>query len=319
MNRLIAPTALVIYVFAAAALRAAEPARTIDFNRDIRTILSNQCAKCHGPDAKQRKGGTDGLRLDVREDAIADLGGYAAIVPGHPEKSAVIERITSVDDDERMPPKDSGKKLTAREIEMLAQWIKEGARYAPHWAYIKPVRPPLPPVKQQGWPRNEIDYFILSRLEQEGLTVSPEADGAALLRRVSLDLTGLPPSAEDLDRFLPPSSIEWEKSYSAYVDKLLDYPLYGEHWAHAWLDLARYVASAGYAGDPPRTIWPFRDYVIRSLNANKPLDQFTIEQIAGDLLSKPTEEQLIATAFHRNTLTNNEGGTNDEEFRNVAV
>jgi hypothetical protein len=300
---------------------ATEPVTAkVDFNRDIRTILSNQCAKCHGPDAKERKGGTDGLRLDVRDDAVADLGGYAAIVPGHPEKSELIKRILSTDDDERMPPKESGKKLTPREIDLLKRWIEQGAEYAQHWSYVKPVRPPLPTVKNGNWPRNEIDYFILQRLEREGLSPSPEMDRHALLRRAALDLTGLPPTAEDIQIFVSPSNdAEWEKSYSAYIDKLLDSPRYGEHWAHAWLDLARYADSAGYADDPARTIWPFRDYVIRSLNTNKPLDQFTIEQIAGDLLPNPTEEQLTATAFHRNTLTNNEGGTQDEEFRNVAV
>lgn len=321
MSRLIA---LNLCLCLAANLFAAEPtAPKIDFNRDIRPILSNQCAKCHGPDAKERKGGTDGLRLDVRDDAIADLGGYAAIVPGHPEKSALVERINSRDDDNRMPPKGSGKKLTPREIELLSRWIKEGAPYAQHWSYVKPSRPPLPAIKHSNWPRNEIDHFILSRLEHDGLAPSPEADAYALIRRVSLDLTGIPPRQEDVDRLLsvfPSSTTDKEKDwYEEYVDQLVDSPRYGEHWAHAWLDLARYADSAGYADDPPRTIWPFRDYVIRSLNANKPLDQFTIEQIAGDLLPKPTEEQLIATAFHRNTLTNNEGGTQDEEFRNVAV
>jgi hypothetical protein len=311
----------------------------IDYNRDIRPILSNRCAKCHGPDASHRQGGTDGLRLDVRDDATRDLGGYAAIVPGHPEKSTLLDRVTSRDDAERMPPKEAGKPLTPREVELLSRWIKQGAQYAEHWSYARPIRPSLPAVRQTAWPRNAIDFFVLERLEREGLAPSPEASREALLRRVSLDLTGLPPTAQDaeqLERFLspsPPRSLshalsnegesgsggEWERFYEDYVDKLLDSPGYGEHWAHAWLDLARYADSAGYADDPPRTIWPYRDYVIRSLNANKPLDQFTIEQIAGDLLPSPTEEQLIATAFHRNTLTNNEGGTNDEEFRNVAV
>jgi hypothetical protein len=291
---------------------AADPgAVKIDFNHDIRPILSNYCHKCHGPDAAQRKGGADGLRLDVREGAIADQGGYAAIVPEQPEKSALIERINSTDDDERMPPKEMGKRLSPREISLLTEWIKQGAEYASHWSYVSPARPPLPKVKQTAWSRNEIDRFILARLEREKLTPSPEADQQALLRRVSLDLTGLPPTPEDLKEFAA--------DYEAYVDKLLDSPSYGEHWAYGWLDLARYADSAGYADDPPRTIWMFRDYVIRSLNANKPLDQFTIEQIAGDLLPDSTDEQLIATAFHRNTLTNNEGGTNDEEFRSVAI
>jgi hypothetical protein len=290
---------------------AAEDTTKIDFNRDIRPILSNYCHKCHGPDAAQRQGGSDGLRLDTREGAIADQGGYAAIVPGHPEKSALVERIKSTDDDERMPPKEMGKRLSPREIELLTKWIEQGAPYATHWSYAQPVRPQLPKINQTNWPRNELDRFILARLEQENLAPSPEADGAALLRRVSLDLTGLPPTLSDLEKFAT--------NYEAYVDQLLDSPAYGEHWAHAWLDLARYADSAGYADDPPRTIWMFRDYVIRSFNANKPLDQFTVEQIAGDLLPDPTDEQLIATAFNRNTLTNNEGGTSDEEFRNVAV
>jgi len=305
---------LMFVVFARAGVASgkepAAPAK-IDFNRDIRPILSNYCHKCHGPDPAQRKGGVDGLRLDVREGAIADQGGYAAIVPGQPEKSAVVERINSTDSDERMPPKEMGKQLSPREIRLLTEWIKQGADYASHWSYVQPVRPPLPTVKQAAWPRNEVDRFVLARLEREGLTPSPEADRSALLRRVSLDLTGLPPTPSDVEEFAT--------DYEAYVDKLFDSPAYGEHWAHAWLDLARYADSTGYADDPPRTIWLFRDYVIRSLNANKPLDQFTVEQIAGDLLPEPTDEQLIATAFHRNTLTNNEGGTNDEEFRSVAI
>jgi len=294
---------------------AAEPGK-IDFNRDIRPILSNNCIQCHGPDAAERKGGTDGLRLDVRDGALADLGGYAAIVPGAPAKSALIERVSSTDPDLVMPPKESGKKLTKREIDLLTQWVKEGANYAVHWSYAKPVRPALPAVKQTSWPKNEIDYFILARLEREGLSPSPEADRNTLIRRLSLDLTGLPPTVEEVEAFVADND---PQAYEKLVDRLLHNQAYGEHWAHFWLDLARYADSAGYADDPPRTIWLYRDYVIRSLNENKPFDQFTIEQIAGDLLPNPTNDQLIATAFHRNTLTNNEGGTNDEEFRNVAV
>jgi Protein of unknown function (DUF1553)/Protein of unknown function (DUF1549)/Planctomycete cytochrome C len=317
MIRLLATLPLLAVFLPSGHLLAADAAATrIDFNREIRPILSNQCAKCHGPDAKERKGGTDGLRLDVRDDALADLGGYAAIVPGHPEKSALVKRILSTDDDERMPPKNSGKKLTPRDIDLLQRWIEQGAPYAAHWSYVKAARPPLPAVKQPAWPRNEIDYFILPRLEREGLAPMPEADRAALIRRASLDLTGLPPTLAEVEQFTADAD---PQAYEKLIDRLLEKQSYGEHWAHAWLDLARYADSSGYADDPPRTIWPFRDYVIRALNANKPLDQFTIEQIAGDLLSNPTEEQLIATAFHRNTLTNNEGGTNDEEFRNVAV
>ncbi|HEV3343500.1 MAG TPA: DUF1553 domain-containing protein [Pirellulales bacterium] len=295
---------------------AETPPRKIDFNRDVKPVLSNTCFKCHGPDAAERKGGSDGLRLDTADGITADLGGYAAIVPGQPEKSALVARITSNDPDEFMPPPTSGKKLTQHEIEALTQWIREGAKYQGHWSYIKPARPALPPVKDSAWPRNAVDYFILARLDREGLAPSPEADRYALIRRLSLDLTGLPPGVEEVDAFVGDAD---PQAYERLVDRLLERPAYGEHWGHLWLDLARYADSAGYADDPPRTIWLFRDYVIRALNDNKPFDQFTIEQVAGDLLPNPTEEQLVATAFHRNTLTNNEGGTNDEEFRNVAV
>src|SRR5207253_7195719 len=199
---------------------------------------------------------------------------------------------------------------------LLTRWVKQGAPYEKHWSYVKPVRPALPAVKDTSWPKNSIDYFLLARLEREGLKPSPEADRYALVRRVSLDLTGLPPSLKEVDEFVKDRD---PQAYEKLVDRLLGKQSYGEYWGHLWLDLARYADSAGYADDPPRTIWLFRDYVIKALNANKPFDQFTIEQIAGDLLPNATQEQLIASAFHRNTLTNHEGGTNDEEFRNVAV
>ena len=297
---------------------AAEPASPpIDFNRDIRPILSNHCHKCHGPDEKERKGGTDGLRLDMREAGDRRSGrlrGDRARATWKRARWSSGSRPT--DADERMPPKETGKPLTPREIELLKRWVEQGAPYAQHWSYVKPVRPPLPAVKQQRLAAERDRPFHPGPAgAAKASRRSPEADRAALIRRVSLDLTGLPPTLEDVET----SSRGESDRYEAYVDKLLDSPAYGEHWAHAWLDLARYADSAGYADDPPRTIWPYRDYVIRSLNANKPFDQFTIEQIAGDLLPEPTDEQLIATAFHRNTLTNNEGGTNDEEFRNVAV
>ena len=291
-------------------------AEKINFSRQIKPILSNNCFRCHGPDPGERKGGTDGLRLDVADGAKADLGGYAAVVPGHPETSALVKRINSSDADERMPPADSGKKLSPAEIELLTQWIGQGGEYSQHWAYVKPVLPALPAVKDEAWVRNPIDRFVLARLEREGLHPSAEADRYALARRVSIDLTGLPPTLEEIDAFVADTD---PAAYENMVDRLLAKPAYGEHWAQQWLDMARYADSAGYADDPPRTIWLYRDYVIRSYNANKPLDQFTIEQIAGDMLPNPSEEQLIATAFHRNTLTNSEGGTDDEEFRNVAV
>lgn len=297
------------------AAEAAEPA--VDFNRDVRPILSNNCFQCHGPDASERHGGgAEGLRLDTSAAAQADLGGYAALVPGKPAASELIRRIEADDAGELMPPSETGKSLTPREIELLKAWIRQGAPYAEHWAYVPPQRPALPEVNHRDWPRNAIDHFLLARLEREGLLPSPEADRYTLARRVALDLTGLPPTWEEVEALVNDSSPE---AYAAYVDRLLKKPAYGEHWARLWLDLARYADSAGYADDVPRTIWAYRDYVIRSFNANKPFDQFTIEQLAGDLLPNPTDEQLIATAFHRNTLTNNEGGTNDEEFRNAAV
>jgi hypothetical protein len=292
------------------------PARAIDFNRQIRPILSNQCFQCHGPDAKNRKGLNKPLRLDTESGALADLGGHAAIVPGKVDESELISRITSDDPNEVMPPASTGRKLSRQEIDTLTDWVRQGAPYARHWSYVKPVRPVVPEVRQKSWTKNAIDAFILARLEREGLKPSAEADRYALIRRVSLDLTGLPPTLEETERFVNDKS---PNAYDALVDRLLENPAYGEHWGRMWLDLARYADSAGYADDPPRTIWAYRDYVIDALNANKPFDQFTIEQLAGDLLPNPTEEQLVATAFQRNTLTNNEGGTNDEEFRNVAV
>jgi hypothetical protein len=300
---------------AIALLVPAAPAfgQAVDFNRDVRPILSNKCFACHGPDEKVRKAG---LRLDTKEGATAETDGGRAVVPGKPEASELVRRITSAEASELMPPAKTGKKLSKAEVDALTRWIKEGANYAKHWSYVAPVRPELPAVQNAAWPRNPIDRFILARLEKEGLKPSAEADRYALARRLALDLTGLPPSLAEADAFVKDQSPD---AYEKYVDSLLKKDAYGEHWARMWLDLARYADSAGYADDPLRQIWAYRDYVIRSFNSNKPFDQFTIEQIAGDLLPNPTEEQIIATAFHRNTLTNNEGGTNDEEFRNVAV
>jgi hypothetical protein len=319
----------ILWLSAAGVCCAAEKS-AVDFNRDVRSILSNKCFTCHGPDESQRQAD---LQLDVQESAVAELeSGAVAIVPGDPDRSELVQRLLSDDEFSRMPPADSGKTLSRGEIELLIEWVRQGAPYAQHWSYVKPMRPEVPDLAARpgdaklprdvdaatlvAWPENEIDRFILDRLLREGLTPSAAADRYAIVRRLSLDLTGLPPTLEEVDQFVnDPHPTAYEK----LVDRLLAKEAYGEHWARPWLDLARYADSAGYADDPPRTIWAFRDYVIRSLNANKPFDQFTIEQIAGDLLPQPTQEQLVATAFHRNTLTNNEGGTNDEEFRNVAI
>ena len=299
---------------ACAALLPHGPARgqgrdaPVDFNRDVRPILSNTCFACHGPDEKTRKAR---LRLDTRDGATE-----SAVVPGKPDASELIARLTA-DDHGRMPPAKTGKTLTPREVEVLTKWVKQGAPYAEHWSYVKPVRPAVPVVQNPGVPvRNAIDAFVLARLRKEGLAPSPEADRYTLARRVSLDLTGLPPTAAEADAFVKDRSPD---AYEKLVDRLLAKPAYGEHWARMWLDLARYADSAGYADDPLRVIWKYRDYVINSFNANQPFDRFTVEQLAGDLLPNPTTGQLVATAYHRNTMTNSEGGTNDEEFRNVAV
>jgi hypothetical protein len=285
-----------------------------DFNHDIRPILTENCFKCHGPDDGARKAG---LRFDLRSETLKPTrSGGTPIVPGAPEKSELIARVTATDPKKHMPPAESGKKLSPAQTETLRRWILEGAPYATHWAYVKPTRPPLPGVKDKSWPRNPIDYFILARLEREGLKPSAPADKLTLARRVALDLTGLPPTPEQADAFVADSS---PRAYEDLVDRLLQQDSFGEHWARLWLDLARYADSAGYADDPARTIWAFRDYVIKAFNANKPFDRFTLEQIAGDLFPDADEDDQVATAFHRNTMTNNEGGTDDEEFRNAAV
>ena len=287
------------------------------FTRDIKGILSNRCVRCHGPDPEGRAGGGDeGLRLDTFAGATADLGGHAAIVPGKPDESELIARITSTDPDIVMPPPEAGERLPEKQVDLLRRWIAAGATYEPHWSYVRPSRPPLPAVKDTAWPKNAIDRFILARLEAEGLAPQPEADRATLARRLALDLTGLPPTPEEVDAFVADTSPD---AVEKLVDRLLAHPGYGEHMARQWLDLARYADSAGYADDPPRTIWGWRDWVVRAFDANMPFDEFTIKQIAGDLLPNATLDDRVATAFHRNTLTNNEGGTIDEEFRTVAV
>jgi hypothetical protein len=286
----------------------------VSFNDEIRPLLSNRCYRCHGPDGEDRKAK---LRLDIREGATKEHKGFTAISPGNIEDSELIYRIVTDDEDEMMPPPGKGERFTKEQIELFKRWIEEGAEYEVHWSYTKPVRAEVPRVDETMMRvRNPIDAYILDRLKKEGLTPSKEADRHTLIRRVALDLTGLPPTREEVDAFLADQSAE---AYEKLVDRLLAKPAFGEHWARMWLDLARYADSAGYADDPGRTIWAYRDWVIRAFNANMPFDQFTLEQIAGDLLPKPTEGQLIATAFHRNTKTNNEGGTSDEEFRNAAV
>lgn len=289
---------------------------SIDFNRDVRPILSNKCFACHGPDDGKREAG---LRLDDFKIATHELeSGATAIVPRIPDASEAIRRITSEDDIERMPPAKFGKPLSQAEVDILRRWIEQGAHYAMHWSYVRPVRPESPSTAEawQHWPRNPVDQFALQGMLAHGLHPSPEARREALVRRVFLDLTGLPPSIEEVDAFIANDD---PQAYEKLVDDLLQRPSYGEHWARMWLDLARYADSTGYADDPPRVIWAYRDWVIKAFNENKLFNQFTIEQIAGDLLPSPSDDQLVATAFHRNTMANSEGGTQDEEFRNAAI
>lgn len=277
----------------------------VDFSRQIRPILSENCFFCHGPDEAKREAG---LRLDDEAAAKANHDGVRAVVPGDPDQSALLQRILSTDKDEVMPPPKQHKVIPPAQVALLKQWIQEGAKWGGHWSYEKVVRPTVPLTKGT----KPIDAFLLKRLHEEKLTFQSPADASTLIRRVALDLTGLPPTLEELQAFQ-------KAPYERMVDHFLAKPAFGEHWARQWLDLARYADSSGYPSDQPREIWAFRDWVVRALNKNMPFDQFTIEQIAGDLLPNPTDDQLIATAFHRNTMTQNEGGTSDEEFRIAAV
>lgn len=285
---------------------------SVDFNIHIRPILSDRCFKCHGPDANQRKAN---LRLDTREGALAALkdnpSGHA-IVPGRSMDSEVFLRISSKDTSQQMPPVNSNLSLTETEIDLIKCWIDQGAVYKPHWAFIPPKQIPKPIVSDKDWPINEIDYFVLARLENEGLTPNAEADRARLLKRVSLDVTGLPPTIEIQNRFLNDTSPD---AYEKIVDELLAQPQYGERMAVYWMDVARYADSHGYQDDGLRTMWPWRDWVIHAFNKNYPYNQFVTWQLAGDLLPNPTKEQLLATGFNRNHKITQEGGVIDEEYR----
>lgn len=305
-------TATVCLLSVAGSVRAAEAP---SFARDVRPILARYCFKCHGPDDGQRQGG---LRLDVRDSAVkAADSGKLAIVPGRPQASELIRRIQLPDDsDERMPPRSTKLELSAEQRDILQRWIAAGAEYQPHWAFVAPKHPPLPSVRDATWPRNGIDNFVLARLEGAGLKPSPPADRVTLVRRVFLDLIGVPPTPAEADEFVNDSSPD---AYERLVDRLLASPAYGERWARKWLDLARYADTNGYEKDRPRSIWPYRDWVIHAINADLPFDQFTIDQLAGDMQPNATLEQRIATGFHRNTMLNEEGGIDPLEFRFHAM
>jgi mono/diheme cytochrome c family protein len=315
------PTLARVAVFAVSALAlagrcAADAPKTpaVDFSRQVRPILADHCFACHGPDDKQRKAK---LRLDTRAGAFGELpDGNRALVPGKPDRSELVARISSHEAEEVMPPAKTGKKLTAEQIATLRQWVTEGANWSEHWAFVPPTKPALPKVKDAGWGRNPIDRFILARLEKEGLKPSPEAARSALVRRVTFDLTGLPPTPAEVEAFLADPSPD---AYEKVVDRLLKSPRYGEHMARFWLDDARYGDTHGLHLDNYREMWPYRDWVIRAFNDNLPYDRFVLWQLAGDLLPGATLEQQVASGFNRCHVTTNEGGTIEEEFyvRNV--
>jgi mono/diheme cytochrome c family protein len=323
-SRFLQPVAPFIALLALAFPAAAAPAP--DFQREVRPILSRQCFACHGPDEHARKAN---LRLDLRDAALAPAkSGQRAVVPGKPEQSELVRRITSTDHNKLMPPPETKKQLTAAEADTLRRWVTAGADYQPHWAFIKPKQAALPKVKQTTWPQNAIDHFILARLEKEGLKPSAPADDYTLVRRLYLDLIGLPPTPEEADAFVKSVQIGNRQSAIANLaDKLLASPHYGERWARKWLDLARYADTNGYEKDRPRSIWPWRDWVIRALNNDLAFDQFTVHQLAGDLLPPGQSSRFkaqgldpfVATGFHRNTMLNEEGGIDPLEFRFYAM
>ena len=298
-------SSLIIFIFLGLPCALfAEPIAPIQFNRDVRPILSDKCFACHGPDEKKRD---SGLRLDIREQAIRPAeSGDIAIVPGRPEASQMMVRLTTKDRDDLMPPPKTHKTISTQELATLRRWISEGAVYQGHWAFLPPERSALPIAAP-----NPIDAFIRARLMKEGLVPSPEASRETLIRRASLDLTGLPPSPKELTAYLADQSPD---AYERAVDRLLASPAYGEKMAQQWLDFARYADSNGFQSDGARFMWPWRDWVIRAFNENKPFDQFTIEQIAGDLLPASTLAQKVATGFHRNPRLNGEGGRIEAEW-----
>jgi hypothetical protein len=286
----------------------------LDFHRDIRPILSAKCFACHGPDPKVRKAK---LRLDTPEGALGEAAsGAHPVVPGDLDGSELYQRITATDPLERMPPAKSGKSLTGDEIAKLKTWILQGAAYPKHWAFAPPRRPEIPKLDHPRWCKNPVDAFILSRLEKAGLKPAPEADRFALIRRLALDLTGLPPQIEDVDAFVSDMASD---AYEQLVERLLASPHYGERWGRHWLDAARYADSDGYEKDKSRFVWFYRDWVVKAFNRDLPYDRFVIEQLAGDQLPDATQDQVVATGFLRNSMVNEEGGIDPEQFRMDAM
>ena len=307
-RRLAEATILVV----ALAVGLANPeAAGIDFNRDIRPVLSENCFQCHGPDAAKRKAG---LRLDTHEGATEARDGVRAIDPANLAKSELLARITATDPDTRMPPPEVNSNLAPEQVTLLSEWVKAGGEYDRHWAFKKPVRQLLPSLaaNRRAWAKNAVDVFIAGKQAEAGVTPSPQAAKATLLRRVSLDLTGLPPFPAQIAAFVADTSPD---AFEKVVDALLQSPHYGERWGRHWLDTARYADSDGYSHDAGRSMWPYRDWVIDATNRDVSFDRFVIEQLAGDMLPDATLPQRIATGFHRNTQINTEGGVDKEQFR----
>ncbi|MBL8752705.1 MAG: DUF1549 domain-containing protein, partial [Planctomycetes bacterium] len=289
------------------------PAAAIDFARDVRPILAQHCYTCHGPDDQKRKAE---LRLDQKSSAFAARENGAAFVAGKPDESEAMRRILSTDDDERMPPPESGVTLKPAEIAVLQRWLTDGAAWSEHWAFVPPVRPPVPTVPDPAWPKNEIDHFVRAQHAARGLTPAAPAPREAWLRRVTFDLIGLPPTIAELDAFLQDKSPD---AFEKVVDRLLADERYGERQASDWLDASRYADSSGYQRDTARQAWKWRDWVIEAFNKNMPFDQFTVEQLAGDLLPNATLGQKIATGFNRNHPVNTEAGEELDEYRSAYV
>lgn len=301
--------AVLVMEDAGAVVWGQDSAGAVRFDGDIRPILSDLCFTCHGPDEAQR---SSGLRLDERDGLFSERDGGRVVSPGNVAASLLVQRIMSADPELQMPPPEFQRRLTDRQKQLLRTWIEQGANWTEHWAFVRP-RPQAPPqTKDAGWCRNPIDQFVLSRLESGGLQPAAEADRRTLIRRVTLDLTGLPPKLSEVEAFVADRLPDaWER----VVDRLLASPAYGEHMAAAWLDAARYADTSGYQNDGPRSMWRWRDWVIDAFNRNLPFDQFTVEQIAGDLLEEPTLDQRIATGFNRNHRGNAEGGIIPEEYQ----
>lgn len=305
-----------IFATTTATFVLADDAGGIDFNRDVRPILSANCYKCHGPDEQTREAD---LRLDEFDDATLDRGGYSAIQAGNAKASEIIARILTADPDSVMPPPETNKKISEQDLATLKRWINAGAVYEKHWSFVPPEKVEPPTTEKPGWNQNAIDRFVLGRITNAGLQPAQEADRYTLVRRVSLDLIGIPPTPEEADAFVNDES---PKAYEKLIDRLLTSPHYGERWARRWLDIARYADTNGYEKDRPRSIWPYRDWVIDALNDGMPYDQFIIKQLAGDMLSgdgQPNTDDLVATGFHRNTMINEEGGADPLEYRFHAM